>query len=246
MSRWPRSLWTILRQKVGELTQPWCKTVNEYRCSFQGVWTVSDPIFHLLFLSYFTICCGNSGISPLLRDWSKNLVFASFFRGSCWSVKSHVPRKWVQVKVFLLVLFGLPTPSHPSPSEGLSPDSVCWPTPAGPLGDNLSPPSKSSACPLLGLTQVTGQAARRGSGGCSWGQGVREQVLSCRERPLWCLPAQAVWILTRQCGLPPQVRMFRAVGRAEAGAPIHAPTPQLIVSGCPSQAFGSCVTGCPG
>ena len=190
MSRWPRSLWTILRQKVGELTQPWCKTVNEYRCSFQGVWTVSDPIFHLLFLSYFAICCGNSGISPLLCDWNKNLVFASFFQGPCWSVKSHVPRKWVQVKVFPLVLFGLPAPSHPSPSVGLSPDSGCWPTPAGPLGGNLSSLNRLSM-PSVGFNPSDWPGSQERQWGLLLRAGCWEQILSCRERPLRYLPAQA-------------------------------------------------------
>lgn len=220
------------------------------------MWTVSDPIFHLFFPSYFTICCGNSGISPLLCDLSKNIVFAPFLQGPRWSVKSHVPRKWPQVRVFPLVHFYLPAPWSSILLTQFLGSLLPWQLHAGQLvlvpweGGSFSSPSSGPACPLLGYAGLNpsywpgsqerqrGQlprAGRRGAGVVL--QGEASAVSSCSSR---------VWIFTRQCGHLCKLCMFRAVSRAKLGAPTHAPIPYLRVSSSPKRATGLSVTGCLG
>ena len=148
----------------------------------------------------FTICCGNSSISPLLCDLSKNIVFAPFPQGPHWSVKSHVPRKWPQVRVFPLVHSYLPAPwSSTLITQSLG-SLLPWQLYAGQLvlvpweGGSFSSPSSGPACPLLGYAGLNpsywpgSQQRQRGQ---LLRAGLRGAGLSCRERPLQCLPAQA-------------------------------------------------------
>lgn len=75
-------------------------------------WSYFPSIFSIL----FTICCGNSGISPLLSNWALLLLgfgkpHSSVFvpsLGPYQGAKNRVLRKWLQVNALLLVHFCVP------------------------------------------------------------------------------------------------------------------------------------------